>query len=162
MIQDKLMGKTKLDRILSDVFEYYNGIAIVFPRYPIQEKIIRGKFNENVIIPERAVDTLSLSYYADLSITGGATMAREAAAIGTPGISYFPRALDVLDYIAKLGIPLYNEHQLEGAIEQTRKILQKGVNKAILREKTQNILMRLESPVKPIKDIISEHRESLR
>lgn len=155
MLNDKLAGRTKLDEILSDIFEYYDGLAIIFPRYESQKKQLLKQFKDNVIIPPKAVDTLSLYYYADICITGGATMAREAAAIGTPGISYFPRKLDVLDYIESIGIPLYNKHTIEDAKKTCKDLLTKRYDKNALREKSQNILRELESPVDAIRKLIA-------
>ncbi len=154
MLEKKMIGETYLDLILDDIFEYYNGKAVIFPRYTTQKEKLEKKYGNRIIIPKKAVDTLSLNYYADLCITGGATMAREAAAIGSPGISYYPKPLDVLVYIASTGIPLFNEYELNGAKERVRTILQDNFDKRKMRKKTKKILQGLQSPIKPIKEIL--------
>ena len=40
----------------------------------------------NLIVPERAIDAQSLIAYADLVVSAGGTMNREAVALGTPGL----------------------------------------------------------------------------
>jgi predicted glycosyltransferase len=52
---------------------------------------------ENTLIPDRPVDGLSLLAAADMAISGGGTMNREAALLGTPAYSIFtgrPGAVD--------------------------------------------------------------------
>ena len=118
MLDRNMPGGTHLDKILEELFETYDGRAVVFPRYESQVKLLKKKFKSRVIIPQRAVDTLSLYYYSDLCITGGATMAREAAALGTPSISYYPKPLFALEYISDIGIPLHNEYTIESELRK--------------------------------------------
>ena len=40
----------------------------------------------SLIVPERAIDAQSLIAYADLVVSAGGTMNREAVALGTPGL----------------------------------------------------------------------------
>ena len=57
--------------------------VVVLPRTPEQraQLLAVGGF----IVPERAVDAQSLVAYADLVVSAGGTMNREAVALGTPG-----------------------------------------------------------------------------
>jgi len=126
----------------------------VFPRYESQKDFLEKKFGDRIIIPPKAVDTLSLYYFSDLCITGGATMAREAAALGTPSLSYYPKPLDVLEYISSIGIPLYNEYTLETAINRIKKLVTQPENKQKLRVETRKILDSLESPTDKIREIL--------
>ena len=55
--------------------------AVVLPRTPEQRaELRRGGF----IVPERAIDSQSLIAFADLVVSAGGTMNREAVALGTP------------------------------------------------------------------------------
>ncbi len=76
---------------------------IAFPRYPEQEQEL---IDLGVKIPDASVDTLSLLYYAKLAMTGGGTMGREAALLGTPTIYTFPLELAVSTYVKNQGFPL--------------------------------------------------------
>ena len=154
MLEMGIGGLTHLDLILEEIFKEYEGKVVMFPRYETQREALKKKFGDKLIIPPKAVDTLSLYYYSDLCITGGATMAREAAAIGTPSISYYPQPLDVLEYIASIGIPLYNEYTVEQAIERAKILIRNSAEKSSIRQKTKQTLQKLESPVEKIVNLL--------
>ncbi|MCS7052614.1 MAG: DUF354 domain-containing protein, partial [Ignavibacterium sp.] len=62
------------------------------------------KINENFIFMEKPVDGLQLLYNADLVISGGGTMNREAALLGTPTYSIFTGKRPYLDeYLSEMG-----------------------------------------------------------
>jgi predicted glycosyltransferase len=69
--------------------------VVVFPRTPEQRAELArlGGF----IVPERAVDSQSLVAHADLMISGGGTMNREAVALGTPVWTTFEGRLGAVD-----------------------------------------------------------------
>ncbi|MCG3222575.1 MAG: DUF354 domain-containing protein [Candidatus Heimdallarchaeota archaeon] len=156
MLDKQMVGQTLLDEILIEIFDEYEGKAIVFPRYESQKEFLLKKFGDRIIIPPKAMDTLSLYYFSDLCITGGATMSREAAALGTPSISYYPQPLEVLEYISSIGIPLFNEHTLQDAIARAKDLLINPVNKAVMRNQVQSILEKLESPADKIVEILRQ------
>jgi predicted glycosyltransferase len=58
--------------------------AIVVPRTPEQRDYVRGLDLPSVIVPEQAVDAQSLIALADVVVSAGGTMNREAAALGVP------------------------------------------------------------------------------
>ena len=58
--------------------------AIVLPRTPGQRDYVRGLGLPSVVVPERAVDGQSLIAFADLVVSAGGTMNREAVALGVP------------------------------------------------------------------------------
>jgi uncharacterized protein len=58
--------------------------ALVLPRTPEQRDYVRRLELPAVIVPERAVDAQSLIALADLVVSAGGTMNREAAALGIP------------------------------------------------------------------------------
>lgn len=58
--------------------------AVVVPRSPEQREYVLGLDLPSVIVPERAVDAQSLIALADLVVSAGGTMNREAAALGVP------------------------------------------------------------------------------
>jgi uncharacterized protein len=69
--------------------------TVVLPRTVAQrEEVARlGEF----VVPERAVDAQSLVAYADLVISAGGTMNREAVALGTPVFTTFEGRLGAVD-----------------------------------------------------------------
>ena len=58
--------------------------AVVVPRSREQRDYVLGLDLPSVIVPERAVDAQSLIALADLVVSAGGTMNREAAALGVP------------------------------------------------------------------------------
>jgi hypothetical protein len=66
--------------------------VVVLPRVDSQRAEL-GDF----IVPERAVDAQSLIAYADLVISAGGTMNREAVALGTPVFTTFEGRLGAVD-----------------------------------------------------------------
>jgi uncharacterized protein len=58
--------------------------ALVLPRTPQQRDYVRGLRLPSVLVPEHAVEAQSLVALADLVVSAGGTMNREAVALGTP------------------------------------------------------------------------------
>jgi predicted glycosyltransferase len=58
--------------------------AVVLPRTPAQREYVRGLGLPSVILVEHAVEAQSLVAQADLVVSAGGTMNREAVALGTP------------------------------------------------------------------------------
>jgi predicted glycosyltransferase len=69
--------------------------TVVLPRTPAQADEVRrlGAFT----VPEHAVDAQSLVAYADLVVSAGGTMNREAVALGTPVFTTFEGRLGAVD-----------------------------------------------------------------
>jgi hypothetical protein len=62
------------------------------------------RHDARVRIPERPVDGLNLIWHSDLVISGGGTMAREAALLGVPAVSIFRGKPGVLDaHLERIG-----------------------------------------------------------
>ena len=67
------------------------GYNILFlPRYESDRDYAQGI--KNIYIPKDAVNGLDACYYADAILTGAGTMAREAACLGVPSVSFFAGA----------------------------------------------------------------------
>ena len=92
-ILDELLDKFSLDE---------NVRIILLPRKNYQGAELRRKHpHANIIIPERVLDGANLLAAADLVISGGGTMNREAAALGVPTASVFAgRAAAIDEYLA--------------------------------------------------------------
>ena len=58
--------------------------AVVLPRTEDQREFVRGLALPSTIVPDRAVDAQSLIALADVVVSAGGTMNREAAALGVP------------------------------------------------------------------------------
>ena len=70
------------------------GQVVVLPRTPEQRAELQGR---GFVVPERAVDAQTLVARADLVISAGGTMNREAVALGTPVYTTFEGRLGAVD-----------------------------------------------------------------
>jgi uncharacterized protein len=80
--------------LFADVLDRLRAIqAVVLPRVASQREELRGDF----IVPEHAIDAPSLVALADLVVSAGGTMNREAVALGTPVWTTFEGRLGAVD-----------------------------------------------------------------
>ena len=95
--------------MIDDVLERLRDRAqtVVLPRTPRQREeidaIAGGQFKATaagtprLIVPKHAIDAQSLIAHADLVVSGGGTMNREAVALGTPVFTTFEGRLGAVD-----------------------------------------------------------------
>lgn len=82
-----------LDRIAGDD----RATAVVISRTPAQAAAVRARADPSLISPDRAVDAQSLIAFADLVISAGGTMNREAVALGSPVYTIFSGRMGAVD-----------------------------------------------------------------
>ena len=82
--------------LFAEVLDRLRGAqTVVLPRTASQrEELIRAG---GLIVPEQAIDAQSLIAYADLVVSAGGTMNREAVALGTPVFTVFEGRLGAVD-----------------------------------------------------------------
>jgi len=81
--------------VLGDVLARLEGSqTVVLPRTPQQRAELSDR---GFVVPERAIDAQSLIAYADLVVSAGGTMNREAVALGTPVWTTFQGRLGAVD-----------------------------------------------------------------
>jgi predicted glycosyltransferase len=81
--------------VLGRVLERLRGSqTVVLPRTPKQREELRGR---GFVVPEQAIDAQSLIAHADLVVSAGGTMNREAVALGTPVWTMFQGRLGAVD-----------------------------------------------------------------
>jgi len=91
-------------------------VAVVLPRTERQAAEVRERRDPSLIVPAGAVDGQSLIAYADLVVSAGGTMNREAVALGTPVHTTFSGRLGAVDEgLIERGLllPLYDPAELE-------------------------------------------------
>ena len=71
--------------------------AVVIPRTEEQGAAVRARDAANLIVPARAIDAQSLIAHADLVVSAGGTMNREAVALGTPVFTTFTGRMGGVD-----------------------------------------------------------------
>jgi len=80
-------------------------VAVVVPRTPEQAERLRkrgavpraGDSGGSLVVPERAIDAQSLIAFADVVVSAGGTMNREAVALGTPVHTIFSGRMGAVD-----------------------------------------------------------------
>jgi predicted glycosyltransferase len=86
-----------LPRLLQRLSAHQETQTVVLARNDEQRQAIEALALQRVIVPERAVDGRSLVALADLLVSAGGTMNREAAVLGTPVWSIFEGRLGAID-----------------------------------------------------------------
>jgi predicted glycosyltransferase len=82
-----------IDHVLAEP----TGFIVFLPRIASQAASLRGVAADRYLIPPRPLDGPNLLYYADLVVSAGGTMNREAAVLGTPAYTVFEGALGAVD-----------------------------------------------------------------
>lgn len=92
-----------LDELLDKFSANENVKIILLPRKNYQGAELRKKHPQrNIIIPEQVLDGANLLAAADLVVSGGGTMNREAAALGIPTVTIFAaRSAAIDEYLLK-------------------------------------------------------------
>ena len=88
-----LLYEAVLERLAADP----QTVAVVLPRSEDQRRAARARAADSLIVPDRVIDAQSLVAYADLVVSGGGTMNREAVALGTPAYTIFGGRMGAVD-----------------------------------------------------------------
>ncbi len=86
-----------LPRLLARLATTERTQTVVLARTPAQRDAVRALALPRVVVPDHAVDGRSLVALADLLVSAGGTMNREAAVLGTPVWSIFEGRLGAVD-----------------------------------------------------------------
>jgi predicted glycosyltransferase len=95
---------TLFDEVLATIAANPETFIVFTPRVPAQGEAILRLGYDNVWVPPRVLDGPNLLYHADLALSGGGTMNREAAVLGTPAYTVFKGKLGAVDrYLIERG-----------------------------------------------------------
>ncbi len=97
-------------------------VAVLIPRTEAQRAEAEARADPGLVVPREAIDAQSLIAYADLVVSAGGTMNREAVALGTPVRTIFTGELGAVDeklMAEGLLLPLDDPAQLELAKRST-------------------------------------------
>ncbi|MGI9556956.1 MAG: sugar transferase [Solirubrobacterales bacterium] len=83
--------------VLSHVGTRDDAVAIVLPRTEAQREYLQGLDLPSLVVPDHALEAQSLIALADLVVSAGGTMNREAAALGVPVYTTYGGALGGVD-----------------------------------------------------------------
>ena len=85
------------EQVIDRLAQADNVTAVIIPRTAGQAERARARNSANLIVPDRAVDAQSLIAFADLVVSAGGTMNREAVALGTPVFTTFAGRMGGVD-----------------------------------------------------------------
>jgi len=97
--------------------------CVVVPRTEAQAQRTGARAASGIIVPERAIDAQSLIAFADVVVSAGGTMNREAVALGTPAYTIFSGRMGAVDErLVAQGrlIPLHDAGELTLTKRETR------------------------------------------
>jgi len=104
---------------------------------------------KGMVIPTKLVDSVSLAAQADIVVSAGGTIAREAALQGTCSIAISTiDRFHVNDYLERKGFPIFTFSDMSQALRCARKNLGRRWN-------VKNLLEKLDNPVDVIEKIVS-------
>jgi len=117
------------DQVVESLAAKRNVTLVIIPRTDEQRRHYSSLGLANVIVPEKALDGLSLIAAADFVIGAGGTMNREAVALGTPAYTMFAGRLGAVDE------RLIAEHRLGRAASVDDVALKKKARHTVLAER---------------------------
>jgi predicted glycosyltransferase len=85
------------ERLLDRLVDAPDTTAVVIPRTDSQADAVRRRGEGSLLVPAAAIDAQSLIAYADLVVSAGGTMNREAVALGVPVRTIFSGRLGAVD-----------------------------------------------------------------
>jgi predicted glycosyltransferase len=74
-----------------------SAVGVIIPRTERQRAELTARDEPSLIVPDRAIDAQSLIAFADLVVSAGGTMNREAVALGTPVYTIFTGRMGAVD-----------------------------------------------------------------
>lgn len=133
--------KSGLKNVLKELLDYYPDVNVVFfPRNSIDKKEFK---NLDLIIPEVAIDTLSLYKFADLMIGAGGSMNREACLAGCPMVSLYPERLLAVDKFLIQRKLMQHTLNVKEAVELCSEYINNG---KMWKNKLKNEVEKFENP----------------
>lgn len=141
---------SKSEELLAAGLKYFsnfpNTTCLIVNRTKVEQKFIKERFSNisNIKFLEKAVDGLQLLYAADIAVSGGGTMNRESALLGTETYSIFTGRRPYLDeYLQEQGKLTFIEKPKDFdkiAVERKSKIFNYIPSKNLAGEITELIL----------------------
>ncbi len=134
------------------------GYTVVYlPRYEDDELPKELQRYGKVVVPstEQGVDGSNLVYHALAVITGGGSMAREAALLGTLGITLYPNELYVDRCIENWGLPHRRVHDVSTCLQAIEEFARDPDR---YRATARSLRQSLETPLDGLKRVLHELR----
>jgi predicted glycosyltransferase len=121
---------------------------VALPRHMGQVPALKAAFQDDIIIPKKAIDGPSLLFFSSIFIGAGGTMSAEAALLGIPTISCYPRDPTLVEkYLVKEKLILRITNP-EKAVRRVIKILHNYEHfKEAQSRKAKMLTSKMENPL---------------
>jgi len=134
--------------------KFDDAFFVILPRYEHQIEYIRSKYGDDrILVLDRAFDGANVIYFSKVFIGGGGTMTGEAALLGVPTISAYPKGgLYIIDYLVKMGLVFHvgSVQEVFGLIE---KMLEDDEFRKDIKNRADSLMRSMENPI----DVIFNH-----
>jgi predicted glycosyltransferase len=124
-------------QVLSHLGHHEGVAAVVLPRTDAQRRSVRALAYPSLVVPDGAVDAQSLIALADVVVSAGGTMNREAVALGTPVYSTFGGRLGGVDEA------LMRQGRLRPLSDPRAVVLEKRTSRGALTRRDPDLLVDL-------------------
>ncbi|MHA1507004.1 MAG: DUF354 domain-containing protein [Candidatus Asgardarchaeia archaeon] len=128
--------------------------VVIVPRYEEQiikmRKFLRDFEKKNIIILERVEDTTSLIYFSKLFIGRGGTMNGEAALLGIPNVSNFPKDIYILRYLERVGLTK-RLMKTKDIVDYAIRVLSEDDLRKSMERRAKRVMKGMEDPLKVIR-----------
>lgn len=132
---------------------------VALPRHMGQVPALKTAFQDEIIVPKTVIDGPSLLFFSSIFIGAGGTMTAEAALLGIPTISCYPRDPTLVEkYLVKQKLILRIMNP-EKTVKRVMKILHNYESvKEIQREKAKALTSKMEDPLSSIMEEIDRQK----
>jgi len=123
---------------------------VALPRYDYQAEILRREFKHDVVIPKTMVNGPNLLSFSSVFIGGGGTMTTEAAMLGIPSISCFPRKPTIIEEFLTSSSLVVRETDPVRIARRAMNMLDDETYRRRIRDKAKSLVERMEDPIEVI------------
>lgn len=150
-------GGSVIVPVIQSLLEKYDGPLqiVALPRYGERAPAIRSALRNRVVVPKRAVDGPSLLVYSSVFVGAGGTMTAEAALLGVPTISCYPREPTLVEeYLIGEGL-VFRSTDPYGASTRLIQVLEDLDNfRRVQQERARGLMSEMEDPLNVIVETI--------
>jgi len=134
--------------------EYPEFQIVVIPRYDSQYLELRNAVGKKIIVLNKAIDGASLLAFSSLFLGAGGTMNAEAALLGVPTISCYPKETTHVEQFLINEGAIHRAKNANKAIEKAKEILSSPKE---FKERHERIAKRLSNEMEDPSEIIVKH-----
>ncbi|RLG46266.1 MAG: hypothetical protein DRO06_04685, partial [Thermoproteota archaeon] len=145
-------GVLPLAQMLSKVLEKEEGVLLI-PREEEDVAEFRAWLGERVVVPPGPVDLMELSRKAVAVVSGGGTVAREAALLGVPAVTTFGREIAPTRVLRRRGLLMEARDLSE--LREALRLARSERFREFIKEESRRFLKESEDPAELLARVLS-------